>query len=258
MFWVDASKDEWMMPKRRKSPVMIETTEAHMCSLDLRLKILRTVPFFRSLSAAEFEKINLLFKEKGYEPGAFLYHSGDSGRQMFVVAEGRARLLRLTAGGKQVMLDLLIPGDFFGVLGQEGQPYPDSAQALTPVCALTINVEHFRGILQTHASVAMDILDTIASRLREAHDSIHFLSAETAEKRIAHILIKLGRKIGQPGNEGLLIQTPLGRDELAEMTGVTPETASRVISQFQKDGWIATGRQWVALKDQSALESILT
>lgn len=245
------------MPKRRKSPVMVETTEVHMCSLDLRLKILRTVPFFRSLSSEIFEEINLLFKEKGFEPGEFLYHSGDPGRQMFVVAEGRARLLRLTAGGKQVMLDLLIPGNFFGAVGQEGQPLPDSAQALTQVCALTVDVDHFRGILHSHPSVALDMLDTIAARLQEAHDSIHLLSAEPAEKRIAHILVKLGQKIGEPGREGLLIQTPLGRDELAEMTGVTPETASRVISQFQKDGWIATGRQWVALKNQAALQAIL-
>jgi CRP-like cAMP-binding protein len=80
---------------------------------------------------------------------------------------------------------------------------------------------------------------------------------EPAEKRIAHILLKLARKLGQAGEEGLLIQTPLGRDELAEMAGITPETASRVISQFQKEGLIHTGRQWVALTGIPALECLL-
>ena len=245
------------MSKRRKTPVEIVTTDVHMCSLDVRLRILGTIPFFKDLSASELEQVNRLFYEKGFEPGEFLYLTGDPGERLFVVAEGRVRLLRLAASGRQVMLDLLIPGDFFGALGPDAQPYPDSAQAQTNVCALTISLEDFRGVLRTYPSAALHLLDAVSSRLASAHDSIHLLGSASAEKRIAHILLKLGRKLGQPDEVGLLIQTPLGRDELAEMTGITPETASRVISQFQKEGWIDTGRQWVALKDERALQEIL-
>ncbi len=228
-----------------------------MCSLDLRLKILRGVPFFASLTDEALEAVNMLFREKGFEPGEFLYFSGDPGAHMFVVAEGRIKLLRQTTGGKQVMLDLLTPGEFFGNIGHDPQPYSDTAQAQTSVCALTISVDDFRDVLRAHPSVALAVLDTITGRLQEAHDSIHLLSVEPAEKRIAYTLLKLGRKLGKPETMGLLIQTPLSRDELAEMTGVTPETASRVISLFQKNGWIDTGRQWFAIKDQAALETLL-
>lgn len=245
------------MSKRRKSPIEVITTEPHMCSRDLRLRILRDIPFFESISDQELEKVNLLFKEQGYEPGSFLYFSGDPGTHMFVVAEGRVRLLRQTMSGKQVMLDLLVPGEFFGVLGQHGQMYPGTAQAQISVCALVIGVEDFREVLQAHPKVALSVLDGLTSRLQEAHDAIHLLSAEPAEKRIAHILLKLARKLGQVNTVGLLIQTPLGRDELAEMTGITSETASRVISQFQKEGWIVTGRQWIALTNQEALQNLL-
>lgn len=244
------------MNRRRKSPVEVVTTEPQMCSHSLRLRILRTLPFFESLSQAELEQVNQAFHEKGFVPGEFLYQSGDPAAQLFVVAEGRVRMLRLTMGGKQVMLDLMIPGDFFGGLGQE-QVYPDTAQAQTAVCALIIRVEEFRRVLQSYPAVALKVLDVMAGRLQEAHDSIHLLSAEPAEKRVAHLLLKLARKLGQAREEGLLIQTPLGRDELAEMTGITPETASRVISLFQKEGWIATGRQWIALKAPEALEEVI-
>ncbi|NLG98922.1 MAG: Crp/Fnr family transcriptional regulator [Chloroflexi bacterium] len=246
------------MTKRRKSPVEIVTTEPHMCSLDVRLRILRSVPFFKSLSDQDVEAVNRYFKEMGFSPGEYLYLSGDLGRRLFVLAEGRVRLLRLTASGKQVMLDLIIPGEFFGSLSQDGQPYPDSAQAQTPVCALAISADDFRSLLAAYPPVALDVLDSLSARLQEAHNSIHLLSAEPAEKRIAYILLKLGKKLGRPGSEGLLIETPLGRDELADMTGITTETASRVISQFQKEGWIATGRQWVAIKDEAALNDILS
>jgi len=229
-----------------------------MCSLDVRLRILRSVPFFKSLSDQDVEAVNRYFKEMGFSPGEYLYLSGDLGRRLFVLAEGRARRLRLTASGKQVMLDLIIPGEFFGSLSQDGQPYPDSAQAQTPVCALAISADDFRSLLAAYPPVALDVLDSLSARLQEAHNSIHLLSAEPAEKRIAYILLKLGKKLGRPGSEGLLIETPLGRDELADMTGITTETASRVISQFQKEGWIATGRQWVAIKDEAALNDILS
>ncbi|HEY9086541.1 MAG TPA: Crp/Fnr family transcriptional regulator [Anaerolineaceae bacterium] len=245
------------MGKRRKSPVEIVTTDVHMCSLDVRLRILRRLPFFHDLSESDLERVNRRFHEHGFEPGQFLYLAGDPGERMFVVAEGRVRLLRPSSGGRQVMLDLLIPGEFFGALGSDPQPYPDSAQAQTNVCALVISLEDFRAVLQEHPAVALRVLDATAARLRDAHDSIHLLGAASAERRIAHVLLKLGRKLGRADETGLLIQTPLGRDELAEMTGVTPETASRVISQFQKEGWIDTGRQWVALKDSFALENLL-
>lgn len=245
------------MAKRRKSPVEIETTEPHMCSPALRLKILRGLPFFRTVADEDLAAINARFREQGFSPGEFIYHSGDPGERLYVLAEGRARLLRLTSGGKQVMLDLLIPGDFFGALGQAGTAYPDSAEALTPICALAISVDDFREVLRQHPATALDVLDAMAARLQAAHDAIHLLSAAPAEARVAHILLKLAGKLGVQDEAGLLIQTPLGREALAEMTGITTETASRVISQFQRDGWIETGRQWIALRDTAALEELV-
>jgi CRP/FNR family transcriptional regulator, nitrogen oxide reductase regulator len=243
--------------KRRKSPVQVETTEVHQCSRELRLQILGTLPFFVNIAAADLEKINILYHEKGYDAGEYIYFSGDPGQQLYVVAQGRVRLLRMTAGGKQVMLDLLVPGDFLGALPGQKLEYVDTAQAQTPLCLLTISGDHFRTILESYPAVTMQVLDVVSRRLQAAHHTIQLLSTETAEKRIAHTLLTLAAKLGQPQPEGLLIQTPLSRDELAEMTGSTPETASRVISQFQKAGWIATGRQWIALQDEAALRELV-
>jgi CRP-like cAMP-binding protein len=244
------------MNKRRKSPVHFETTEVHLCSRDLRLQILSKLPFFQGLPQSALEAINQSFTEKGFDSGEFIYFAGDPGQQLYVVALGRVRLLRANASGKQVMLDLLVPGDFFGALPGQKQEYLDTAQAQTALCLLTISGDDFRTILETYPPVALKVLDVVAARLQAAHQTIQLLSVETAEKRIAHILLTLAARLGEPKPEGLLIQAPLTRDDLAEMAGVTPETASRVISQFQKAGWIASGRQWIALKDEGALQAL--
>jgi CRP-like cAMP-binding protein len=83
------------------------------------------------------------------------------------------------------------------------------------------------------------------------------LSAHSVEHRIAFTLLKLADKFGERQDDGLLIQTPLSRDDLAEMTGTTTESASRAVSQFQKAGWIDTGRQWVKITDRQGLEEMI-
>lgn len=225
--------------------------------MNLRLKLLHEVPFFKDLSHEQILEINDQFHEKGFEKGDYLYFAGDPAEFLYIIAEGRVKLLRHTSTGKDVMLDLLIPGEFFGTLSTDSSSlYQDTTQAVTSICALTISRENFRTILTKYPTVGIKVLDTVTARLEMAHATIQQLSAQSAEKRIATTLLRLADKLGEKHEVGLLIQTPLTRDELADMTATTPETASRVISQFQREGWIATGRQWVALTDQRSLQEI--
>jgi CRP-like cAMP-binding protein len=95
-----------------------------------------------------------------------------------------------------------------------------------------------------------------AVRLREAQATIQQLSVSSVEQRIAFTLLKLADKLGEPHETGLLIQMPLSREDIAAMTGSTPETASRVMTQFQKRRLIETGRQWVAITNREELAKL--
>ncbi|MRR30032.1 Crp/Fnr family transcriptional regulator [bacterium] len=244
--------------RRRKTPVEIEMTEPHLCSTDLRLRMLHGIPFFSALQHDQIEQINLQFHEKGFLAGDFLYFSGDPAESLFIIAEGRVKLLRHTTSGKDVMLDLLIPGEFFGGLStSNNNTYFETAQAITSVCALTISRDAFRAVLTRYPEVGMQVLDLVTARLEAAHATIHQLSSQSAEQRIAATLLNLAAKLGESHEVGLLIQTPLSRDELADMTATTPETASRVMSQFQRDGLIHTGREWIAVTDLAGLREII-
>ena len=233
----------------------IEVTEPHACSVDLRLEILSRVPFFSMLPGRQIGEINLLFHERGYSPGETIAFEGDDASSLFVVADGIVKLLRHSWIGKTVMLDMLTPGEFFGSLSAlEDETYPDTARAHTSACVLAIDAGDFRQVLDQYPVVAMSVLDIMAGRLKAAHEMIQQLSLYSVERRIAYILLKLGDKLGKRQEVGLLIQSPLSRDDLAEMAGTTTETASRVMSQFQKEGLIQSGRQWVAIVDQAGLE----
>lgn len=245
------------MPHRRKSPVEPEAIEPHMCSVGLRLEILHHVPFFASLPHDAIEQINTRFRDQGFIEEEPIFYAGDPAARLYVVASGKVKLMRHTLAGQDVLLEILAEGDFFGSLSVLGDDvYPDTAIAQTTVCALSIGAEDFRTIMAQYPAVALAVLDITAARLREAHEAIRQISAHSAEQRIAYTLLKLADKLGEPQDVGLLIQMPLSREDIASMVGSTPETASRILSAFQKEGLIHTGRQWVAITDRDRLQEI--
>mgnify|MGYP006301696653 CR=1 FL=1 len=246
------------MNTRRESPLSEDWIPSHECSLDLRLEILGSLPFFNQLPEDEIIKINRTFLERGYEAGEMVYLSGSRGERFYVVADGYVKLLRHTLDGKDIMLDILKQGEFFGSLAPvEGGTYQETAQAQTPVCTLSIAREDFRNLLETHPAVALKVMDNMAHRLQEAHERVRQLSAYTVEQRIAYALLKLAEKAGERREIGRLIQLPLSRADLAALTGTTPETASRVMSSLQERGAVRSGRRWVAVYDQNYLASLI-
>lgn len=173
-----------------------------------------------------------------------------------MIAEGKVKLLQHAASGRNVLLELLTNGEFFGNLAALGvAAYPDTAQAQTAGCILSIRSDDFRQLLDEHPGLALKTLAVMADRLRTANQRVLQLSAMPVDKRIAFTLLELGKKLGRQQETGLLIDAPLSRDDLAEMTGATTETVSRVMSQMQSSGIIESGRQWVAITDWERLSA---
>lgn len=245
------------MTPRRKTPVNTLTTEPEHCSIDLRLKILGRLPFFAGLSLPALEAVNRRFVEKGYQPGERIYTAGDPAERLFVVADGKVKLFQHAAGGRSVLLDILTSGEFFGNLATLGvAAYADTAQAQTTTCVLSIRSDDYRQVLDDHPELALKTLGIMAERLNAANQRVLQLSSMPVDQRIAFTLLDLGRKHGRKQDTNLLIDVPLSRDDLAEMTGATTETVSRVMSQLQSRGILESGRQWVAITDQGQLESL--
>jgi CRP/FNR family transcriptional regulator, nitrogen oxide reductase regulator len=245
------------MKNRRKSPVNTITTEPQHCSIDLRLKILGRLPFFADLPAKDLERVNQRFVEVGYQPGDTIYAAGDPAERLFVVADGKVKLLQHAPGGRNVLLEILTSGEFFGNLATLGiAAYPDTAQAQTSACVLSIRADDFRRLLDEYPGIALKTLSVMVERLNAANRRVLQISSMPADTRIAFTLHSLAKKFGRQQETGLLIDVPLSRDDLAEMAGTTPETVSRAVSQMQSSGILDTGRQWFAVKDWEALEKI--
>lgn len=249
--------DKQVTGERRTTPLQMEEIEPHTCTLEVRLALLARVPFFRRLSEADIRVVDRSFVNRSFAAGGLIYAAGDEAKRLYVLLAGRVKVVRHTLAGQDVVLDLLAPGEFFGTLSALGDDYyPDTALAQTGCCAISVDAADFQAIMQRYPPVALAVLEIVQARLRSAQDVIHQLSAQPVEGRIAVTLLKLAARLGETQANRILIQTPLSRQDLADMAGTTLETASRVISQFRKEGLIESGRQWIAIVDRERLKRL--
>lgn len=241
----------------RNTPLDHDHIPAHMCSIDLRVYILSHLPFFKGLTTQQIQEINPLFVERGYESGEMIHAEGDPANRLYVVADGIVKLTQIAQNGKEVLLDLLKSGEFFGSLTHNPQDrYAHSAYAQTPVCTLSLEGSQFRQILKNHPQSMLLVMDIMAEKLQHSQAMLRLVSAASVEQRIAYILLKLADKLGEKNALGLLIQMPLSREDIASLTALTTETVSRAMSKLQKNGVIKTGRQWVVILQPEKLQQL--
>ncbi|MBW6472278.1 MAG: Crp/Fnr family transcriptional regulator [Anaerolineaceae bacterium] len=246
------------MNKRRKSPIQMISTEEHHCSIDLRLKILGRLPFFTDLNQTQLKAINQRFNSLGFTKDEYIYFSGDTSERMFVVAEGKIKLFQPGFEKRNVLLNILLEGDLFGNLTVFGSStYTDTAQSLTSSCILSISSQSFGEILEEYPSLAIKSLQVMEKRLIAANKRVFEISTLPVEQRIVVTLLTLGEKLGKKTDQGVLIDAPISREDLAEMTAATPESVSRVMKQFQNNGIIDSGRLWVSILDLAVLRKLV-
>jgi CRP-like cAMP-binding protein len=241
---------------RRRIPLR-EVRLPHVCPTPVRLWALQRAPYFSGLSQSELERIDDHMQVASWREGESVYHAGDTADQLHIVAEGRIKLTQTTVAGAETLTDVLGPGELFGAMGTLGEPeHRQSATAMVGSCVLHIGQTAFREVLAEHPAVALRVLDDVAARLARAHADIGGQSSDTVAQRVATALLRLADKLGEDrGADGMLIEVPLTRADIAGLARSTPESVSRVMSRWQRDGLIASGRRWTSIIDRARLEA---
>jgi CRP-like cAMP-binding protein len=242
---------------RPKSPVRVDWVDPAVCSLEYRLKIIGRLPFFKHLPADAISRINTFFKDRDVPADQPVYFEGDEATHLYLIAMGKVKLIRTASTGRDVLLDILHGGEYFGSLTIFGEQFHgETAVAQTDCCILQISRDDFECILAEYPDVTRKVLEVVGQRLAESQEIIKQLSTYTVEQRIASALLRLARKLGETRGAGVLIQLPFSRQDLAAMTASTTETVSRVMSHFAEEGWIKSGRKWVTITNIDHLEEL--
>lgn len=245
------------MNKRRHTPLSVPLADPQACKLHTRIAVCKRVPLFAGLDEAQLVQVNGHCKAQGFAAGEPIYMEGAAATHLYVVATGAVKLTRLAADGRESMIDLLAPGDFFGALPALGQAeYVDSASTLTAACVLALDAREYDAIMHEIPQVAVATLKGVGHWLKRSQKTIHLLAGAPLEQRLAGTLLVLADKVGKPWDGATLLDVPLAREELATMAGAATESVSRLLSQWQRAGWLETGRRWIAIRNADRLREL--
>lgn len=209
---------------------------------------LAAIPLFRQLSAESLSAVSNQLRVRNVEDGGFVFLAGSPADTVNILAKGRIKVIRETDGGQEVILRVIQPGELFGGAGGWGEEcYPASAVALGDAVVLRLPARSFTSLIARHPDFAMAVIHQLAERLRIAETRIEELQTQRVERRIAHTLLRLAEKAGVRTPEGIRIDLPLSRQDLAELAGTTLSTASRTLSNWDQRGLIRAGRERVTI-----------
>ena len=211
---------------------------------------LATVPLFNGLDRIELERFAEVTREKSYPKGSVILFEDDPGDSLFVVREGRVKVVLIGEDGREVILGVLGIGEYFGELSLiDDRPRSAHVIAMEDSNLLVLRREDFRKRVESSPSVAWSLLTELSRRLRRADDKIGGLVLLDVPGRIARLLLDLAEESGTNA-----IEKTLTHQTIAQMIGASRETVSRAMKDFQDAGWITVERRRIALADRAALE----
>jgi len=218
---------------------------------------LKSNPVFAGLPARELEALAAAARDDTYRAREYIFMEGDPARWLCLVMTGRVKIVRHSRTGKDVVLELLGPGEVFGgVAVIEKRPYPAAAQAVELTSVLKIPAEALIPATERHPGIIKEMALMIGRRLRDAHDSVKALSVDSVEARLAAALLRLAERDGTRTKAGLELPFHLTRQSLADMTGTTVETAIRIMSRWLKDRLVIDEGGRLLIADKTALGEI--
>ncbi|MDQ0087585.1 CRP/FNR family transcriptional regulator [Paenibacillus anaericanus] len=235
----------------------------HSCNHDpngRKVPCPKKVPIFQSLSDEEILKVARMTRHIQYSKGQMLLNEGEKSDKLFIVNYGQVKVSKFTMDGKEQILYLLTSGEFFGELHlfNPDETHNFSVYAIedTEICLLT--KESMEQIMKDNPEISIKLLTEVTQRLAHTENLAQNLATKNSDARVAYMIMEFCDKFGRNLKEGVLIELPLSREEIACYVGVTRETISRKLSKFEKLGFISlSGNKRLLVKNQEALREYI-
>lgn len=213
-------------------------------NLSLHRAWLGSLPPFANSSREEQDDILRQASILRLVSGAAVFEQGAPASKFYLLVHGRLKATQLTGDGQRVLVRVVNPGDLFGFVRALGlSSYPATATANRDSLVLAWPTSQWEPLLARHPGFALNTVQAIGERLQEAHVRFCELATEEVERRVAHTVLRLVQQSGRAEADGIRIDFPVTRQDIAEMTGTTLHTVSRILSAWEERGLVRGGRQ---------------
>ncbi|GAB5506421.1 MAG: Crp/Fnr family transcriptional regulator [Rhizobiaceae bacterium] len=223
-----------------------------MAALDRSL--LAGLPIFAERSGEELDLILQGARSSRHEKNSEIFAQDQEATSFFLLLSGHIRVVRTTPDGEQIIARYINEGELFGIAIAMGRTtYPASAVAAVDCVVLTWANAEWPKLQKGVPAFGAAAYQTIGTRLQETQARVMEMSTEQVEQRIAHALLRLVKQAGRKTEGGIEIDFPISRQDIAQMTGTTLHTVSRLLSAWEAENIVQSGRRKVIVSDPHRL-----
>jgi len=224
---------------------------------DIDRSLVRSLPLFANMSDADIDRLLARASLRRLLIGEAVFEQGQKATQFFLLLHGRLKVMQVTSEGQQIIVRVVHPGDLFGFAqALQRDDYPGTPLAAAESLVLCWPNEVWGHFVEQNPLMAVNAMRTIGQRLQEAHTRIREMATEEVERRVAHAVLRLMDQAGKREEDGVRIDFPLTRQDVAEMTGTTLHTVSRIFSAWEGQGIVRGGRQKLLVRDRARLAAL--
>ena len=221
--------------------------------MDKILAIISAIPFFSGLSREQLAKVGRIAVEKRFRKGQVIFSEGDEGDGFYLVIDGRVKVFKLSADGKEHILHVFAAGQPFGEVPVfAGEQFPANAAAIADTRAMFFPRSAFLALIGKNPLLAMKMLSDLSHKLRQFSSQIENLSLKEIPSRLASYLLYLASEQSQTDQVDLNIS----KGQLASLIGTIPETLSRIFAKLSTQGLIKVEGRKIFLLDPVGLHEL--
>jgi CRP/FNR family transcriptional regulator len=216
--------------------------------------VLAGVPLFAALDADNAELLANALTTRAVIRGHVVFSEGDPGDRLFIVLDGKVKISRAAADGRENLLAVLGPGEMFGELSLfDPGPRTATATAVTDCTLTSLDHDDLRPLLNDQPAVAVQLLQALAQRLRRTNEAMADLVFSDVPGRVAKALLDLAERFGDEEGDGVRVRHDLTQEELAQLVGASRETVNKALSEFANRNWLRLEGRSVLLLDRERL-----
>jgi CRP/FNR family transcriptional regulator len=224
---------------------------------DLSAALAKTA-LLSSLTPAELKTLAARTVRKLFSAGELLFSEGEPCNGLHIIAQGKVRIFKISANGREQVLAVNVPGESIAELPVfDGGPFPASASAVEDTEVAYISRRDFQAYCLEHPEVPLKVLTVVGGRLRRLVGIIEELSFTTIRQRLISALIKLAESEGKKTARGIEFQLPASHQELANQLGTVRELISRNLMRLQAEGLLDVDARQIVVKDLKGLKALL-
>ena len=226
-------------------------------SVAIDISLVRNLPLFRQMEPPALARLMARATSRRVAQGDAVFEQGATAVAFYLLLHGRLKVTQVTSDGQQVIVRVVHPGDLFGFARALARPdYPGTARAAVESIVIGWPMGDWDAVVENNPRLAINAMQTIGQRLDEAHTRLREMSTQEVERRVAHAVLRLAEKAGRIEGGGTRIDFPITRQDIAEMTGTTLHTVSRLLSAWETRGLVTGGRQKLTVIDADGLSRI--